>query len=145
MTNKEILEKISDLAKLDVDAIKCYEQAVKQLDDSSIRMQLETFRDDHRRHVASLNAIIRRMGGEEVSFTPDVMGFLTQGFTALRSITGTDGALKAMETNEKLTNRKYKQACDESFPLDVAQTIRSNFDDEQRHLAFIQESLSVRK
>ncbi len=66
---------------------------------------------------------------------------LLQGITALRSATGTEGALKAMETNEKKTNEEYQKAQDWSVPADVRAVLARGLDDEQRHLAYVQSEL----
>lgn len=74
--------------------------------------------------------------------TSDFKGFIISGFTALRSLTGTKGALEAMETNERLTTSKYAEASKWDFPVDVLAVVQSNLADEQRHLAFVREAIS---
>jgi demethoxyubiquinone hydroxylase (CLK1/Coq7/Cat5 family) len=71
-------------------------------------------------------------------------GYLIEGFTALRSMTGTEGALKAMRTNEKITNKNYDKALSQDLPADVAAIVRRNRDDERRHLEYIETALSNR-
>ena len=51
-----------------------------------------------------------RLGGNPPKRSVDLKGLLLEGFTALRSVTGTEGALKAMQSNEKTTNKKYQEA-----------------------------------
>jgi hypothetical protein len=57
---------------------------------------------------------------------------------------GPEGALKAMETNEKLTNSTYSKAVTWDTPRDIKMVLEKNYRDEQSHLAFIKDALSRR-
>ncbi len=144
MEYEEITQKLNSLIQLDIDAIHAYEQAMKNVGEAYIRDQLAEFRNDHHNHFRELSAVVQGMGGTSPEYSPDFKGFIIQGFTALRSMTGTEGALKAMETNEKLTNKTYEEASGWDLPLDAISLVRSNFDDEKLHLRYIQTSLRDR-
>ena len=141
MDNQTVIKKLSSLVHLDIDAIHAYDQAIQKIDVMEVRSQLDQFKADHQRHVDDLSAVIRRLGGEPPTFSPDFKGYLIQGFTALRSVTGTEGALKAMDTNEKLTNRNYESALSWDLASDVMDIIRRNREDERRHLAYVEEQI----
>lgn len=143
MTRDEIIENLEKLIQLDVDATHAYDQAIKNVSEQVIKDKLISFQADHRRHVDLLAAKMLELGGTPPELTTDFKGFFITGFTALRSLTGTKGALEAMETNERLTTSKYSDASKLSFPVDIASVIQSNLADEQRHLAFIREALST--
>jgi len=144
MEYEEITKKLNSLIQLDIDAIHAYEQAMKNINEVFIRDQLAEFRNDHHRHFRELSAIVQGMGGTPPEYSPDFKGSLIQGFTALRSVTGTEGALKAMESNEKLTNKTYEEASSWDLPLDAISLVKSNFDDEKLHIRYIQTSLRDR-
>lgn len=139
-TNKAI-KILSDLIHLDVDAIHAYDQAIDHIDVVAIKDRIIEFRDDHERHVTDLSAEIRRLGGEPPKRGRDLKGFFLEGFTAVRAATGTEGALKAMHTNEELTNRRYQDALDSGLPAEALDVVRRNREDERRHLAFIDQVL----
>lgn len=143
MDNTEIIDELKSLSQIDIDATRAYSQAIDEIDIKIIRDAIEDFRKDHERHIYNLNSFISRLGGTPPEVSPDLKGFLIEGFTMIRSKTGTEGALKAMETNEKLTNKDYRDACSKDFPSDILDVLRSNYEDEQRHLSFIQEHLKV--
>ncbi len=145
MERKELIDQLESLIKLDIDAIHAYDQAIKRIEQPMYRDKLLTFQGDHRRHVDSLSAKLRELGETPPAFTPDFKGFFIEGFTALRSMTGTKGALEAMETNERLTNSRYEKASGMDWPSDIAVIIRENLADEQRHIAFIREATSSGK
>jgi uncharacterized protein (TIGR02284 family) len=143
MNDREVTKKLNSLIQLDIDAIRAYDQALGGIDaeDEDIRDALEEYRGDHERHIQVLSGIVRDFGGEPPERSPDFQGFLLQGFTAIRSATGTEGALKAMERNERITNDKYNDARSWDLGAEIQEVIEGNFMDEQTHLEFIEEAL----
>lgn len=144
MDQKEMINKLNSLIQLDIDAVHAYEQAMKNIDEVSIRDRLAEFRNDHHGHFRELSAIVQSMGGDPPEYSPDFKGFFLQGFTALRSMTGTEGALKAMESNEKLTNKNYEEANQWNLSSSALGIIQRNLQDERRHLNYIQTALKDR-
>lgn len=143
MTRDEILSQLEKLIQLDVDATHAYDQAIKNVDDQLIKDKLIQFQGDHRRHIDLLSAKVLEMGGTPPELTSDFKGFFISGFTALRSLTGTKGALEAMETNEKLTTSKYQDAVKMVWPTDISSIIQANLADEQRHLSYVREAVQT--
>lgn len=139
----EALENLGDLLKLDVDAARAYDEAIEKIDEQDIRMQLGEYRDDHHRHVSELTTIISSLGGEPPEPDQDMKGKLIEGMTSLRSSMGTDSALKAMRMNEQMTNRTYEKALDWELPMEAREFIRRGREDERRHLAYIEQALTV--
>ena len=144
MTNQEMVDKLSSLVKIDVDAVKSYGQAIEEIDKPDIRNQINQFSDDHNRHITELFNMIREFGGAPPSYSLDMRGFLLEGFTAIRSLTGTAGALKALHTNEEITNRDYSKALSFDLPLPAKELVNKNFADEQRHLKYITQQIESR-
>jgi uncharacterized protein (TIGR02284 family) len=144
MATNQIIEVLNDLIQLDIDAVNAYEQAIKRIDVPQVGADLEQFKADHERHIDDLSEAVRELGGEPPDRSPDLKGFLLEGFTALRSVTGTEGALKAMRTNEKATNARYDDALREELPADIEALVRQNREDERRHLEYIERALDNR-
>jgi uncharacterized protein (TIGR02284 family) len=142
MMNENVISVLNDLIHLDIDAVHAYGQAIDNVEDSVIRSRLLEFQNDHERHIRELSESVRELGGTAIEHKRDFKGFLIEGMTAIRSSTGTKGALKAMKTNEVLTNRKYDKALDEDLPPRVRDLVLRNRDDERRHLQFIESCLS---
>lgn len=141
--DKQMINRINDLIALDYDAVEAYEAAIERIHVETLRMRLREFQTDHRRHIQDLSAVVTRIGGQPRE-KPDVKGFVLKGFTAITSMMGTEAALKAMQGNERYTNHTYRKAMDQQWPDDVRGIIERNFSDEQRHLAFIEDSLRTR-
>jgi uncharacterized protein (TIGR02284 family) len=137
MNDKEIANTLHSLVQLDIDAVHAYKEAIEKIDDVTIREQLTTYQQDHERHISDLSAEIRALGETPPEFSLDFKGYFIQGFTSLRSVTGTDGALKAMQTNEKMTNKEYREASTKVFPVRIQDIISKAYEDEKRHLDFI--------
>lgn len=138
---------MTDLAQLDIDAVHAYEKALEQIDDDIIYRQIASFRNDHLQHIDDLSRLISQYGGKPPERTLDFKGYFIEGFTAVRSLTGTKGALSAMEGNEKTTNKKYEEALSAhpNLPSDVRALLEKNYSDEKRHLAYIKQTLATWK
>jgi rubrerythrin len=143
MHTDDVITKLNALVQLDFDAAKTYERACQKIDLPEVRNQLEIFRQDHLRHVIELSEAIARLGGTPHEPHRDVKGVVLEGLTALRSVSGTHGALSAMRLNEKLTNRSYDEALRADLPADIAFLVESNRADERRHLAYIETTLGT--
>lgn len=146
MNTEKVIKNLCDLTQLDIDAVHAYEQALKEIKKNEIFINIKKFQEDHARHINELSAVIVSLNGEPPKRTQDFKGYLIEGFTSLRSITGTEGALKAMQTNEKLTNATYEKALKKLQEDDAMENIKAlvskNYEDEKRHLAYIKNALA---
>jgi rubrerythrin len=138
METKLVVKKLISLIHLDIDAVHAYTRALVHVGSPTVRRHLEEFRGDHERHVAELSHTVRDLGGDPPPERPDVKGVVLEVLTAMRSITGTEGALKAMKANERLTKATYEAALQLELPEDVAELVRKNFEDEKRHLEWVE-------
>jgi uncharacterized protein (TIGR02284 family) len=136
----DVLQTLINLCQLDIDAYRAYEQALENITHANIATTIRGFQADHDRHVRELSDAIRRLGGTPPERKPDLKGFLLEGFTAIRSATGTAGALKAMESNEMLTNNRYEAALSINMPDDIRLLVQKNREDERRHLDWIRDA-----
>lgn len=143
MNQKKMVEKLNDLIALDYDAVGAYEAAINRMDVEFLRMRLREFQQDHERHIRELSQAVQQLGGKPRE-KPGAKGFILKGFTAVTSMMGNEAALQAMRGNEMLTNRTYRSALEEDWSDDIRTLLERNYRDEQRHLAFIEESLRNR-
>jgi uncharacterized protein (TIGR02284 family) len=141
---KQLTKDLNSLIQLDIDAYGAYGQAIPELPFPHIQERIEKYQEDHKTHVTTLSEFVRELKGTPPKFSPDMKGFLIKGMTAIRSKTGPEGALKAMETNEKLTNDSYAKAVQWDTPSDIKLALEKNFADEKAHFAFIKDALSRR-
>ncbi len=144
MADNDIIKKLNKLIQLDIDAVHAYEKALASIEEAGLKDSLNQFHKDHVNHINNLSTEVKKLGGTPQEYSKDFKGYLIEGFTSLRSITGTDGALKAMEQNEVLTNKKYDDALNWEVSPSAADVIRNGAADEKRHLEFIRETLKNR-
>lgn len=144
MDNAGIVKQLKSLCQLDIDAIHAYMRAKEHIKQTDIKNTISDFEADHKRHVKDLSEMIKSYGDQPPEFSRDFKGYLLEGFAAMRSVTGTEGALKALRSGEKMTNKDYGEAVSLDFPATVLTLLRRNFDDEQRHLKYIDQSISTR-
>jgi uncharacterized protein (TIGR02284 family) len=140
--NEKTISVLNNLIQLDIDAVHAYGQAIDNMDDAVVKNRLQEFQGDHERHIRVLMEVVREQGGTPIEYKRDFKGFLIEGMTAIRSAMGTKGALKAMKTNEVLTNRRYDAALQEDLPPRVRDIVMRNRDDERRHLQYIESCLT---
>jgi len=133
----EPVKLLQSLAELDYDAIEAYEAAIERINDAQIGERLRAFCDDHRRHVATLNPIIQRFGGEPV-LQGDIKRVLTKGKVVIGGLFGNRAVLMAMKTNEDDTNTAYERAVAHvGLGADVHLILERHLSDERRHREYI--------
>jgi uncharacterized protein (TIGR02284 family) len=140
-TDEEVVRKLKELIELDADAMLLYDKALEHVEDPVVTEAFEAYRADHGRHVGELTQLVLDLGGTPPPADRDFKGTLLEAVTALRSATGTRGALKALRTNEKIMNKHYEEAADMELPAPVAIAIAARLADERRHRAGIDAEL----
>jgi rubrerythrin len=140
----DIQKKLISLAQVDRDATAVYDDALKHVTDEDVRTTFTDFRDEHDHHVSVISGEIVRLGGQPLNLMVDVMGHVAEWATSLRSMGGQHGALKAMRTAEKYHNQRYAEAVTwDVADEQLAGTLRRFYDEEKRHLSFIESKLAV--
>lgn len=143
LTPAKIIEELNEVLQADVDAVGTYQDAIDAIDELNIKNQLYDFKRDHERHIADLEALVQRSGGKPVR-KADLKGMLQRGFTKVAGLVGTEASLRAMLKNEKTTNGVYAHHLQMGFPPDILEVLRRNYNDEQRHYAWIDAALRTR-
>lgn len=141
---EKLAKKLIELVMVDIDAVSLYTTALKNIDDSTIHKTINKFKDDHERHIKDLSSWIRDLKEKPPEKTPDLKGYLLKAFSAIRSITGTSGALAALETAEHITNKAYEEAVSckcVNIPQELKKLLNSNYEDEKRHLNYVIEQI----
>ncbi|MGK3988497.1 helix-hairpin-helix domain-containing protein [Sorangium sp. So ce136] len=133
------LEQIIGLILLDRAAAEAYRVAIDACKTPEIRRQLEAFRGDHERHARELSDAL----GASLSEQPDERGQCIQRYTEL-SAREDRTALVAMRGNEELTNDAYASALASDLPDDVRRMVEANWQDERRHIRWINDEIRTR-
>jgi len=144
MDNKEIIDKLSSLIRLDIDAVQSYDAVVGKVNEQDIRETLEQFKENHNRHIESLSGIVKRLGGTPPSRGPDIKGLFFEGIALVRSLGGTEGVLRGLQPGEKTADKAYEEAMGENYPADIKAAIEVNFMDQQRQARYLENAINVR-
>jgi uncharacterized protein (TIGR02284 family) len=136
----KLIGKLNDLIALDLDAVTAYGAAIERIDSAHVRESLRQFQQDHVRHVHDLTACVRSYGGEPRE-RRDVKGVFIQAFTAVSSMMGDHSALRAMHSNEEMTNQTYETALEIDWPEQVRLLLERNREDERTHLEIVEQFL----
>jgi uncharacterized protein (TIGR02284 family) len=143
LRDKELIEALSKLVQLDIDAVHAYGQGVKEIDDPIIKERLLKFQSEHRRHISDLSQKIDDLGGQPPEPAQDFKGFLIEAFTAIRSFTGLKGSLQALKITEEIANRHYGEVVSWEAPSEVKEVLRIFFSQEKIHLDYISSNLEA--
>ena len=132
---------LQELVHLDYDAIEAYEAAIERLDNPEFKARLTEYCDDHRRHTDNLVPYLQELGAE-VPRGPDLKQILTEGKVVIGGLAGDKGILIAMRANEEVTNKAYEKALEHATAgTSLHATLLANYGDEQRHRAWIKQTL----
>jgi hypothetical protein len=140
----EVLDGLNDLLQLDHDAIGAYEIAIERLLDRDHALQIESFRQDHARHIAKLNEVIAGLGGTPLN-EPHPTAPLKEAIQRLAAAGGDRALLLAWRSNERQVSTKYDVYARKArrWPPEVKRVVDENALDEERHYAWVVGALEV--
>lgn len=142
MERKDLIHELKSLCQLDIDAVHAYDECLHHIDLPDVKNKITHFKADHERHIKDISAFIRSYDEEPPKFSPDLKGYMLDVFSKIRSLSGTEGALKSLKSGENLTNRRYSDAVALDFPPNIKSVIEKNYADERRHLSYVEEAIN---
>ena len=142
MDDRELIKALSRLLKSEIDAMHSYEQILPKIEDDIMRNRLTEFHHSREQHIEELTEMIVRMGGTP-EHTKAIKGYLIEGYSVLRSLTGTKGALKAVQSIEEMTNRYYDEVVSWEIDDNVSAMLKKHFTDVKIHLDYINNNLQA--
>lgn len=142
----ELRDDLFHLAQIDADAVAIYDEALKHATEEGVRSAFESFRIDHKRHLAELPKAIQHFGWATPEFKVDLTGYLEEWAVALFCVGGTAGALRALLKAERQHNKAYGDSLMWEFDdLDLPELLRDFHAHEARHLAFVEQQLHYQR
>jgi rubrerythrin len=140
-TESELIAELNDLLQLDYDAVQAYTVAIKSLQNESYSQQLREFRLDHERHIDELVGLIQKLGGTAVELPHLPTGLFKLAVQGIGATGGDRALLIAFKANERQVRDKYRRAAQGRHTPDVQQVIQRAAADEERHYAWVLETL----
>ena len=131
-----LLAELADLLQLEYDALPVYGLAIAALRTAEYRDALAEFRDDHRRHIRELTALIRERGGVRVPLPHLPTGLFKLAVQAAALPGGDRAILLAFKSNEWQSKAKYARHAAREHPAEVTALLERNATDEARHYAW---------
>lgn len=122
------------MANLDQEAAMVYELVAETVDDRELRSMLRSFAQDHRRHVESLDEIVRELGEESPERGGEDGGGLLVDLASTLGALDPLAAVNALIANELLTNGTYDNALRFVATAEAEDVLTRNAVDERRHL-----------
>jgi rubrerythrin len=71
-------------------------------------------------------------------------GIVRKTMTKIAGLIGEEIILKAMKSNEEALNKAYNHHVSLDFPADILDLIKRNYEDEKRHLQWVEQALRTR-
>jgi hypothetical protein len=144
MDNKEIIDKLSSLMKIDVDAISTYKKVIEKIPESEIKEHLVKFKNDHQTHVDSLKAAIKNLGGTPPQLDVDLKGIFLTGAVMLEQLFNSENALRVLKSGEEAINKAYDQSITKELPVEIRSLLDIHNRDELEHLRYISYAIDIR-
>jgi rubrerythrin len=143
MEYNEVLERLRDLIRIDIDAIHAYGMFLPHLEDPSNREKITRFRRDHEMHVMELTSMITSIEEESApAFTAEFRGFTNADFRSPEEGSSFEEALRIMLDNERILAAQYKEVVAiHEMPPEFHMVIDRYHKQELKHLAYLEELL----
>ena len=104
---------------------------------------LQTFLDDHRRHIERLAELVRQAGNRPVDHA-DLRRILTKGKVVVGGLMGEEAVLRAMASNEEVTNEAYEKiGSPRDLPSETRLLLAHCLDDERRHREWLERRITM--
>jgi len=139
--DEDFLGELVSLIQLDYDAIEAYDAAIHRIRNTEYKNKLTEFKKDHQAHIKNLSPYVNKEE-HEAPTGPGIKSILTQGKVVLANLVGDTAILKAMKSNEVDTNKAYQHINEYgSIPSELKDSLRKGYEDEKRHLDWIEKEL----
>lgn len=110
MTTETPVDILCDLSQAEIDTVNTYLALMRHVDGKEVKLTLEEFRQRHMMHVQALNQMVLKFGGRPPVLIKDFRYLGAELVSALRSISDSRAALKAMDATESRLEQKYAAA-----------------------------------
>lgn len=140
--NTEAQKILLDLYHHEIATCDIYKEVLSHIKDNKMYDQIKAFMGDHETHVRKLSETLDKISTKEVDKSRDMKGMLMSAYATLRSMTGQDGALKALQTLEGVILKRYQEAVKADLDNEFKKLIQTNLKDEERHNQYVDKAVS---
>ncbi len=145
MKRSEVIEELSRLVALEIDALQAYDAAIAWVGGpgTAIGSELAVFKVEHQKQALELHEALLGLGARAPDVEePDVKGVVIGALTPPRRRLNAEEILEAMRGNEQLTTAVTRKILAKPLPEEVRALVQRAHEEEQRHLAWIEAALA---
>jgi uncharacterized protein (TIGR02284 family) len=138
MEKAKMINLLSDLMQQEINIIHIYDEAIEGVKDPVVRDRLAKFKQTHDRHVRNLSQAVRELGDHPPSPSRDLQGAVSEKVAKIRSsMSGTEGALKALGGAEEKLGDRYRTLVPDHMPDATTGVLKQHLSDQKLHLDYI--------
>lgn len=138
----KLVDALQSLLELEHDAMEAYKLAINKIKNEGYKTKLETFFEDHKRHISELTSALQKHDAK-VKLGSDMKVWLTKGKTFMANLMGDDAILRAMFSNEQDTNRAYENMNDrKDIWADLVDVLKHALEDERSHKEWLKDTIN---
>ncbi|MBN9542797.1 MAG: ferritin-like domain-containing protein [Alphaproteobacteria bacterium] len=137
LNNIDTQKVLLDLYHHEIAARDIYKEVLSHVTDNKIFGEIKTFAGQHEDHIRNLAEVLEKISTKEIDESKDMKGYLMSAYATLRSMTGQDGALKALHTAEEVILKRYQEAANEDLEQDYKDLVNTHLKQEEEHSAYI--------
>ncbi len=135
------IQELKDLVCLDYAAVEAYHAALSKLKNDKYKNTLEGFKNNHELHIRNISQFLREKG-YHCPTGPGMKLLLSQGKVILATFAGDVAILKALRSNEFVTNDAYENINTyNEVPNNLKKILLEGYEDEKKHLFWIEDEL----
>jgi len=145
MKRSEVVEELSRLVELEIDALQAYDAAIAWVGGpgTAIGAELAIFKIEHQKQALELHEALLGLGARAPDVEePDVKGVVIGALTPPRRRLNAQEILEALRGNEQLTTAVTRNILAKALPEDVRALVQRAHEEEQRHLTWIEGALA---
>ena len=139
----QIIKETDSVMLMDFAAAKAYEQALGRVEFANdLRSHFVDFKNDHDRHIEVFAKKIRSLGHDPSPLEPSG-DYLVRDLPAGTQVNNFEDVIKALYAIELTTNKHYHEALKLPLPYEYRDMFERNYQDEQRHLAYLKIAVAM--
>lgn len=144
MGMEELHVMLSALRFMDDQSATAFDTAIPKAETDEVSGQLQTFRDDHKRHVKAIDNVLEKMGKTPQLATIELQQFLSEAIGMIDRTKSQDSALEHLLLLERALAAEYESVARANIPHEEAmRLLEQHHLDEQHHVAWLELHIPV--
>lgn len=143
MNDQEIILTLARLRYADEQAVRMYDLAFPQFTEEPVSQQMQTYRDDHQRHVERIDQLLGRYGNRAPEVPHEFMAFVQEHLRMVDQAVEADGAVRYLLLAELGVMAEYERALELELGGEFTSAISEFHAEEQHHVDYLEQRTPV--